>query len=713
MERAEHPRAPRRRSALRSEASARFEKGLSPERRIEAQAVARELMVELGGATLRRRARSTSAARGRARGRSALREARVERAARRRRPARAAGRDPRLARLRRRARRTDGLDVTVPHWRRDDVTREADLIEEVARIDGARASCRRRCPAAPAARPADARASACAAAPRTCSSAAGLHEIAGWSFAAPALLDRLRLPAGRPRCARRRLENPMSEDESILRPTLLGSLLDAARHNLRARRRATSRCSSPAPSTSPAPTAAARATSTTASACCSTGAAAPPTWRAAAAARRLLLGEGAARRGARHAARRRGGRAGERAVPASRAARPRCAPPASGSAGSASCTRSSRASGTSTAGAGVRARPRRCSPGWRPRRATYRDLTSFPAVRQDLAVVVADDVPAGASWRSCASAGGGAARRRRGVRRLAASRRRGPRSRWRCTSSSAPRPDADRRGGRARVREKIVAALRDEPGVSSVADRTRRGRRGLGLRRRARRAARATAIRASSSPRSPRASDAGRRLDDLYPHHRVPLVLDGSTSTRHGEVDAAIVAYPHGAAAPVVARAARARRAASSTCRADFRLRDVATYEQWYGEHPAPELIGEAVYGLPELLPRADRAAPTSSPARAASRPRRSSRSPRCARRADRRRRHRREDRRVGRRAARRPRRRTSSASTRTSSPTRSAATATCRRSTRSWRRPARRRRRHVHRRTSCRSTRASWSPAT
>ena len=34
---------------------------------------------------------------------------------------------------------------------------------------------------------------------------------------------------------------------------------------------------------------------------------------------------------------------------------------------------------------------------------------------------------------------------------------------------------------------------------------------------------------------------------------------------------------------------------------ADFRLRDPAVYEEWYREHPAPELLGEAVYGLPEL----------------------------------------------------------------------------------------------------------------
>ena len=34
---------------------------------------------------------------------------------------------------------------------------------------------------------------------------------------------------------------------------------------------------------------------------------------------------------------------------------------------------------------------------------------------------------------------------------------------------------------------------------------------------------------------------------------------------------------------------------------ADFRLRLVEIYEHWYGTHPHPELLGEAVYGLPEL----------------------------------------------------------------------------------------------------------------
>src|SRR5690242_10423301 len=43
-------------------------------------------------------------------------------------------------------------------------------------------------------------------------------------------------------------------------------------------------------------------------------------------------------------------------------------------------------------------------------------------------------------------------------------------------------------------------------------------------------------------------SDVGRRLDDLYPHHRVSLVLEELDLDRHAQVDAAVVAYPHGAA---------------------------------------------------------------------------------------------------------------------------------------------------------------------
>jgi N-acetyl-gamma-glutamyl-phosphate reductase len=95
-------------------------------------------------------------------------------------------------------------------------------------------------------------------------------------------------------------------------------------------------------------------------------------------------------------------------------------------------------------------------------------------------------------------------------------------------------------------------------------------------------------------------SDAGRRLDELYPHHRVDLVLDAYDADELGAIDAAIVAYPHGASAPVVAEL-HERGVKVIDLSADFRLRDLSIYAAHYVEHPHPELIGEAVYGLPEL----------------------------------------------------------------------------------------------------------------
>ncbi len=94
-------------------------------------------------------------------------------------------------------------------------------------------------------------------------------------------------------------------------------------------------------------------------------------------------------------------------------------------------------------------------------------------------------------------------------------------------------------------------------------------------------------------------SDVGVRLDELYPHHRVPLMLEELDLDRHGEIDAAVVAYPHGAAAPLVVDL-RSRGVRVVDLSADFRLRDPAVYELWYQEHPAPDLLEEAVYGLPE-----------------------------------------------------------------------------------------------------------------
>jgi N-acetyl-gamma-glutamyl-phosphate reductase len=107
-------------------------------------------------------------------------------------------------------------------------------------------------------------------------------------------------------------------------------------------------------------------------------------------------------------------------------------------------------------------------------------------------------------------------------------------------------------------------------------------------------------------------SEVGRRLDDLYPRYRVPMEIQrldlerlrswsaGSGSDSHARPDAAIVAYPHAAAAPTVA-ALRELGVRVVDLSADFRLSSQATYEQWYGPHPRPDLLEHAVYGLSEL----------------------------------------------------------------------------------------------------------------
>src|SRR4051812_15066731 len=94
-------------------------------------------------------------------------------------------------------------------------------------------------------------------------------------------------------------------------------------------------------------------------------------------------------------------------------------------------------------------------------------------------------------------------------------------------------------------------------------------------------------------------SDAGRRHDELYPRYRVPLTLEQFDPDAIAErADAALVALPHKAAAPVV-RALRERGLKVVDLSADFRL-DREVYEQWYQPHEASDLLEEAVYGLPE-----------------------------------------------------------------------------------------------------------------
>ena len=95
-------------------------------------------------------------------------------------------------------------------------------------------------------------------------------------------------------------------------------------------------------------------------------------------------------------------------------------------------------------------------------------------------------------------------------------------------------------------------------------------------------------------------SEAGSRLDRLYPRYRCPVELTELDLTLLEDVEAAIVAYPHAAAAPVVAEM-RGMGLQVVDLSADFRLVDAAIYELWYGPHGDPDLLENAVYGLTEL----------------------------------------------------------------------------------------------------------------
>ena len=109
-------------------------------------------------------------------------------------------------------------------------------------------------------------------------------------------------------------------------------------------------------------------------------------------------------------------------------------------------------------------------------------------------------------------------------------------------------------------------------------------------------------IRACRSRRSRRAREAGRRLDDLYPRHRVPLELEPFDAERLAEVaDVALVSYPHGAAADGGRRAARRRACAWSTCRPTSGCTTRRCTSAGTGRTARPSCVGEAVFGLTEL----------------------------------------------------------------------------------------------------------------
>jgi phenylalanyl-tRNA synthetase beta chain len=217
-----------KRLGLRTEASARFEKQLHPDLAMAAQRLAAKLMVELCGArfvpgTIDAYPRPLQPRVVR------LRYPRIEKLL-----GELVPEDEVVAILGRlgfelAAGAPEGgtaWDVTVPYWRDGDVQREADLIEEVARVYGLD-----RLPATlPARRLAVGRLTKSQRLRRRLEDSLrdrGFLEAIAWSFTSPDAMRALRLGD----VPLLRLDNPLSEEQSVMRPLLLPGLLDAARHN--------------------------------------------------------------------------------------------------------------------------------------------------------------------------------------------------------------------------------------------------------------------------------------------------------------------------------------------------------------------------------------------------------------------------------------------------------------------------------------------------
>lgn len=98
-------------------------------------------------------------------------------------------------------------------------------------------------------------------------------------------------------------------------------------------------------------------------------------------------------------------------------------------------------------------------------------------------------------------------------------------------------------------------------------------------------------------------SNAGQRLSDISPwfYEQVDMPVEEMDIDRLAACDVVILALPAGVSAETSARLL-ARGVKVIDLGADFRFDDAAVYEKWYKtRHPHPELLPQAVYGLPEI----------------------------------------------------------------------------------------------------------------
>jgi phenylalanyl-tRNA synthetase beta chain len=219
-----------RKLGLRSEASSRFEKQLHPELCMRAQRIASRLMVELCGAklvpgTIDVAAEAPEPHRLRLRASRVVGLLGMEISQ--------ADQKTYLERLGFEA-EADGEDlvVVVPPDRHYDVTREADLIEEVARVHGLDEHLPTTLPSTGRAVGGLSREQRLRRRAEDALRDLGFDQVVGWSFTDPGEAERLRVPGDDSRAKPVTLANPLSEEQSAMRTTLLGSLLDVAARNV-------------------------------------------------------------------------------------------------------------------------------------------------------------------------------------------------------------------------------------------------------------------------------------------------------------------------------------------------------------------------------------------------------------------------------------------------------------------------------------------------
>jgi N-acetyl-gamma-glutamyl-phosphate reductase len=95
----------------------------------------------------------------------------------------------------------------------------------------------------------------------------------------------------------------------------------------------------------------------------------------------------------------------------------------------------------------------------------------------------------------------------------------------------------------------------------------------------------------------------GERIDDFYPafRRRCDLVFEDTDPEMLADsADFVFTALPHQASMDIIADLLQ-RGIRVVDLSADYRLKDPEVFRQWYSPHKTPELLKEAVYGLPEL----------------------------------------------------------------------------------------------------------------